>query len=250
MSGNSTGNSDPREKFWDLFLHHWNSGTGLDKKRREQDGHWTYRTFADAMQKAGVKNLDKKTVDSWLAGEQWPQGERKEAILAVFFPHTGGDPVARQAMEQAWQEGRLVSRAAAPATRRAFEDLDPPRWDRLESWGTPRLAEHGMADPTPQGNSDNGVYRIAGQPIVSIVEGEFEGRYVRVGVNNVQVLLESAAYDIQPNSRISEREKDNPLVRTVAGGVRVHAADASSSLDGPLWAYGDVLLVQNNGEPD
>jgi hypothetical protein len=106
-----------------------------------------------------------------------------------------------------------------------------------------------MADPAPQGNSDTGLYRIVGRPIVSVVEAEYEGRYVRVGVNNVQVLLDSAAYDIQPNSRVSERE-NNPQIRTVAGGVQVHASDESESLDGPLWGYGDVLLVQRNGEPD
>jgi hypothetical protein len=248
MTPNSAQNSDPRRRFFDLFGLHWAAGTGLDQKLRAKEGGWSYRRFADVLGRLGKSPPDPDTVAAWLKGTRWPKQSRRDVILAAFFPTGGGNEAERQALDDAWAEGERAPRSADANIAASPEDRLPPKWVRYDETVTEGLAELALTEPQPHSNED-GVFRIEGEPLVTVAEAEIDGRDLRIGVNSVLVLFDSASYAIRPDSLISKR-RDDTAMKTVVGGVRFSAAEGKPCLDGPLWQgdYFAVIDSRNTGD--
>jgi hypothetical protein len=237
--GEPSQEPESRQRFWELFRHHWQAGTGLDGQLRKRG--WTYRAFGESLKSAGLPAPDPDTVASWLHAERWPKASRKEAILTAFFPRDRSDDAARAEMSRAWEDGERVPVPApqpAPTT-----DAERPRWVRFDEASTEGLAEIALAEPKPHSNED-GVFRIEGDPLVTVADAEIDGRTLRIGVSSVLLCFHSEAYAIRPESLISKRN-DSGQMKTVVGGVEFLPRGTAQCVDGPLLEDDYFAVVES-----
>ena len=95
--------------FHDLFVQHWDAGTGMPGDRRRVSGSWTTKDFADSLARLNCP-VDAATIDRWRNGTN--QTNRRAtllAILAVFFPQNAGGTAQhpdRQKMLDAWTQAQ------------------------------------------------------------------------------------------------------------------------------------------------
>ena len=228
--GNSSPNSGPEcRRFFALFQQHWNAGTGLashSKSAMDRDGRWTVQTFGDAMEWAGVSTIDPGTIQSWLDKERWPQKERKNGVLKVFFRLPKGiaaDPETdrlREQMEIAWQQGQEARVRSQPASRSAEREVNAAWIAAGSPVRTPGLASLTLDEPQ-QGNEPDATWYVRARLRLETAEYEREdGQSVFIALRNAFLTIFASGYRVANGSLISERSH-HPNFRPKGDGVEV-----------------------------
>jgi hypothetical protein len=217
-------------RFFALFLQHWNAGTGLavhDKKAMEHEGHWSARTFANAMEWAGAGGADPGTIQSWLIGDRWPQRMRKDAILKVFFrvpKGVGPDPQIerlRAEMDGAWQEGQVGRSRTQFLTRREEPDVAAIWIGADNPFDTAGVASLTL-DPPQQGNEPNAPWYVRARLWLDVGEYEAEdGKRFYLGLRRAFISLAAAGFRVVNRSLIGDKARPHPNFEGRSNGVDV-----------------------------
>lgn len=232
MPGNSGPNSESDcPRFFVLFQKHWKSGTGLaahDQPAMKRDGSWTVRTFSNAMEWAGLGSIDPATIQSWLDGERWPQKERKNAILKVFFrlpKVTQNDQETgrlRDEMDVAWLEGQAARTRSQSFARNEEREV-------IAGWiasGTP-VHTPGLAllmlDEPQQGNEPDAPWYVGARLRLQTAKHERrDGSYVFIALRTAFLSIGVSGYRVVNGSLIGqEKRAENPNFQGENDGAEV-----------------------------
>jgi hypothetical protein len=239
MAANASGNSDQNSvRFFELFSQHWQAGTGLpthDKRAMDRDGRWIVRTFSNAMEWAGIPSTDPATIQSWLRGQRWPQRERKDAILKVFFRVPKGQEIdstarlQREELDQAWLDGQSRARHEPQMAEQHSEPEAPKRWMPAgTSAAIAGLASVRVAEPAPANDPASGWFVKAR---IRLGQAEYEredGTPVYIAVEAAVLSVAASGYQVATGSLIGHQsdhsnfrqETDNDSVAVIGPAPR------------------------------
>lgn len=204
-----------RERFFELFRIHYNSGRGRNATQAGITGCWVPGRFCSALEKAGSPT-DTDTVGKWLKGQSLPQRTRAYAIFAVFFPLPSDAP-DREPMEAAWISADASRKHRDSEVERDRPPDDPSAWPRSNPQPILDLAQ--LELDTPE-TTNTGAVRLRGRLVLDARIDESSDPPVMVSLRAAHLALQVPEGVTSDGSLIGVREPHANL-EVSSGSVRV-----------------------------
>jgi hypothetical protein len=217
------------QSFHELFLKHWDAGSGLVAHWRAVDprtagkvrprGGWTTSDFINAMNRAGCE-LGEDSVERYRNGSQLPRRPSLLAILDAYFPESQealSEHVDRQSMYDAWLNEQTPKRHTRKFTTAERPDPNAAEWPRENPKPFAHVAALELFTPTPDNKTG---YVLRGRLDLGMREDESGEKPILLALRNAYLRLETSANLVTDGSLIGVREPHEHL-EPIAGELRV-----------------------------
>ena len=213
--------------FNDLFVKHWNAGTGRVRGSAAASNCWTPKEFQGAMLRAG-SGVSVDAIGNWVSGVNIPRLPQFQPILQVFFgtaPEDNQQYASEYEMMRAlWAneqrrdvKRRDSKRAPAAADNDALPTetaVDWPRDNPVPFTGLAELELH-----TPQ-LDNSGSYRLRARLVFGAREDENTTPPVILAAKDAFLTLHHTSNVVTDGSLIGVRTP-NPNLKPSAGGIQI-----------------------------